>query len=1418
MNTLRRIIFVTSSVGFLGICTLFAHASVLTPPSITVGPIEKFYASDSCGGTGCSGTFNWTSSFAANSSTVLLSTTAPSWSGDAGVGNSTRLFAPTIKAETSTPNGVYFGGDGTPTGTVNQIPYVAFRDVGNNLGVWRDSYQFTTLTGGTVTALDATSNNDIWAGIDIGPGGAGGSGTKVEHSIDGGKNWSEVTNSFGSLYIKKIIAINPYNVVALTTTGAGSTVWRYDGTSWVSLNYISAECETMAVAADGIWLGCMDGTIRHWTVATSPWTSTTIDSTHTAVKFYSLLASSDGVHLWALGMGTPTGGSVPFGVLYTYNRSTSIWTNIPISTTPQFDFYFDTQASMISATSFLVPAYPHAATSITSGMVWKYESTTNTWTNTNGGDIVDGVDAFAQDDYIAWGHIYNLIYDYELSPTTIVSVPGSGTVHSIKVPNLSPSTRYYYSVRSTSTAGGLQAGKFGGSFTPGASEADPSCVEVWTCTAWTACSAGTQSRTCSDTNACGTTATRPALTQDCSGGDTVPPVISVTTPVNGATISGTVPITSTATDNVGVIGVQFKLDGNNLQAEDTSAPFSIDWNTTTVTKGLHTVTAVARDAAGWTTTSTPVTVTVISPDSEKPTDTITAPSPLTGVVSTSSTIHVAGTATDDVEVSKVEIQVVDNGVTYPWLLATGTPGTTMDWSADVPLYSDASLNIVTVKTTDSSGNVFSQSFDVTYALPNFTLSITPASQNVLGTTPAITTVYTVKVQAESGFTGRVNLTFSGAPRAASASTPAKLSVTTNTGGSWTSTLTVPTDTGDVQIDPYTITVNGTSPDTTVVRSVTAKLTVDSAADFSVSATPGSKTVNRGTDAIYTLNMSGSSTFKTNATAPTFSNSPLPAGTTIAYGAYAGDPSTSGSATKKVTISSTATTPPTNSPITFTVTYTKADGSLVSHTAILTLIVQKPGAFTIDLNSASAAVTAGSVTALDSSTYFNIVVTAVNGFTDPVHLSVTPDFGVFTTPPDSSVTFTPNDFVPSDTGTLVTMNIHIDSTFGCMATCTDALMISGTSGSMTVNASASLVVTPDTTPPTITSPVALPVTAPVGLPGTASVLINWQTDELANSQITIFDSSTETMTAVVGTAGNFGVYCTSACHALQYDGLIPNRTYFYTITSVDRAYASLGWLSPPPPNATTLTKVNGLLLSFTTSEAPDIQKPIITNLLPASGSSVVGTTTISADASDNSPLSKITMQIFSETSSTALVDTSYDCVATTCSLNYQWDTMQKSPKFPNGKYMITVQAISTKGNADSIMSDPLSTTVTVGNDTTPPNIECLPGQTICQPQTVTPAVCDAVTGKCTVDIEWQTDDSSTSEVEYGLATDCTQYITRPDGTSIPCSYTNLQEYDSSNPSNGNPDYTHHVVHLSNLDAGKLYHYRITSCNLSNLCTN
>ena len=66
-----------------------------------------------------------------------------------------------------------------------------------------------------------------------------------------------------------------------------------------------------------------------------------------------------------------------------------------------------------------------------------------------------------------------------------------------------------------------------------------------------------------------------------SAPDTTAPAVSVQQPANGTTVSGaSVTVSATASDNVGVAGVQFRVDGTNLGAEDTSAPYSVTWNST----------------------------------------------------------------------------------------------------------------------------------------------------------------------------------------------------------------------------------------------------------------------------------------------------------------------------------------------------------------------------------------------------------------------------------------------------------------------------------------------------------------------------------------------------------------------------------------------------------------------------------------------------------------------------------------------------------------------------------------------------------------------------------------------------------------------------------------------------------------------
>ena len=94
--------------------------------------------------------------------------------------------------------------------------------------------------------------------------------------------------------------------------------------------------------------------------------------------------------------------------------------------------------------------------------------------------------------------------------------------------------------------------------------------------------------------------------------DTSAPTVAVTAPVANANVitTTTIPLSATASDNVGVSKVEFYVDGT-LKGTSTTSPYSYSWNTTGATVASHTVTAKAYDAAGNTTTTagTPITIT-----------------------------------------------------------------------------------------------------------------------------------------------------------------------------------------------------------------------------------------------------------------------------------------------------------------------------------------------------------------------------------------------------------------------------------------------------------------------------------------------------------------------------------------------------------------------------------------------------------------------------------------------------------------------------------------------------------------------------------------------------------------------------------------------------------------------------------------
>ncbi len=91
-----------------------------------------------------------------------------------------------------------------------------------------------------------------------------------------------------------------------------------------------------------------------------------------------------------------------------------------------------------------------------------------------------------------------------------------------------------------------------------------------------------------------------------------PPTVSITSPAGGVSVSGTVTVTAQAQASAGIASVHFLLNGTQSLGTLTGAgpTFSVSWLTTNVSNGTYSLTAVATDRQGVSSTSsgTPVTV------------------------------------------------------------------------------------------------------------------------------------------------------------------------------------------------------------------------------------------------------------------------------------------------------------------------------------------------------------------------------------------------------------------------------------------------------------------------------------------------------------------------------------------------------------------------------------------------------------------------------------------------------------------------------------------------------------------------------------------------------------------------------------------------------------------------------------------
>jgi methionine-rich copper-binding protein CopC len=121
----------------------------------------------------------------------------------------------------------------------------------------------------------------------------------------------------------------------------------------------------------------------------------------------------------------------------------------------------------------------------------------------------------------------------------------------------------------------------------------------------------------------GNTATSPTTQVSVANATTEDtPAVSLDNLRAGSTVGGTVVLSALASDSVGVAGVQFQANGVNIGSEVTTAPYRTSWNTSSLASGTYSITAIAYNIFGNSTTSVPISVTV---DSTPPTITGSTP-------------------------------------------------------------------------------------------------------------------------------------------------------------------------------------------------------------------------------------------------------------------------------------------------------------------------------------------------------------------------------------------------------------------------------------------------------------------------------------------------------------------------------------------------------------------------------------------------------------------------------------------------------------------------------------------------------------------------------------------------------------------------------------------------------------------------
>ena len=121
----------------------------------------------------------------------------------------------------------------------------------------------------------------------------------------------------------------------------------------------------------------------------------------------------------------------------------------------------------------------------------------------------------------------------------------------------------------------------------------------WTFTLDTsAYASGSHTLTARATDSSGNQATTSRTVTFGAAADTQLPTVTITSPAEGATVTGAITVSGTGSDNVSLSTVELRVDGNPYQLASGTTSWTFTLDTSAYASGSHTLTARATDSSG----------------------------------------------------------------------------------------------------------------------------------------------------------------------------------------------------------------------------------------------------------------------------------------------------------------------------------------------------------------------------------------------------------------------------------------------------------------------------------------------------------------------------------------------------------------------------------------------------------------------------------------------------------------------------------------------------------------------------------------------------------------------------------------------------------------------------------------------------